>query len=60
MLHTFNCAAYEVAEPTYKSLVKFGIVTPENNTMQTMRWKTVNLREAIERNKNLANPCEHA
>ena len=60
MLHTFNCAAYEVAEPTYNSLVKFGIVAPENNTMQTVRWKTVNLREAIERNKNLANPCEHA
>lgn len=60
MLHTFNCAAYEVAEPTYNSLVKFGIVAPENNTMQTVRWKTVSLREAIERNKNLSNPCEHA
>lgn len=58
MLHSFSCAAYEIAQPTYDSLTSFGIIAPENNTMQTMRWKTINLREAVERNKESANPQE--
>jgi hypothetical protein len=56
MLHTFNCSAYEIAQPTYDSLASFGIITPENNAMQTMRWKTINLREVVTYNKNSSSP----
>ena len=56
MLHTFNCAAYEMAKPTYDSLIEFGIITPEHNTMQTMRWKTVELRSVVTKNKELEKP----
>jgi hypothetical protein len=56
MLHSFSCAAYEIAKPTYDSLTSFGIIAPANNTVQTMRWKTINLREIIERNKESSNP----
>lgn len=56
MLHTFNCSAYEIAQSTYDSLASFGIITPENNAMQTMRWKTVNLREVVTHNKNSTSP----
>jgi hypothetical protein len=58
MLHSFSCAAYEIAKPTYDSLTSFGIIAPANNTMQTMRWKTISLREMIERNKESSNPQE--
>ena len=56
MLHTFNCVAYEMAEPTYDSLISFGILEPAINTPQTMRWKTVDLREIALQNKQSANP----
>lgn len=58
MLHSFSCAAYEMAEPTYDSLISFGILEPEINTPQTMRWKTVDLREAALKNAQSANPQE--
>ena len=56
MLHTFNCVAYEMAEPTYDSLISFGILEPAINTPQTMRWKTVDLREIAIQNAQSANP----
>ncbi|MDD7753768.1 MAG: hypothetical protein PUJ51_04585 [Clostridiales bacterium] len=56
MLHTFNCVAYEMAEPTYDSLISFGILEPAINTPQTMRWKTVDLREIALQNKQSASP----
>lgn len=59
MLHTFNCVAYEMAEPTYDSLISFGILEPAINTPQTMRWKTVDLREAALKNAELPQPKDY-
>lgn len=59
MLHTFNCVAYEMAEPTYDSLISFGILEPAINTPQTMRWKTVNLREAALKNAESPQPKDY-
>lgn len=59
LLHTFNCQAYEMAEPTYQSLIKYGILNPKNNMMSTMRWKTVDLREAVARNAESENPQQY-
>lgn len=56
MLHTFNCNAYEMAPCSYDSLVSFGILAPEMTTPQTMRWKTVDLREIAEKNANSDHP----
>ena len=59
MLHTFNCSAYEMGEPTYNNLISFGILAPEDNTIQTMRWKTVDVRQAIIDNANSDNPQDY-
>jgi hypothetical protein len=45
-----------MAEPTYDSLISFGILAPAINTPQTMRWKTVDLREAAIKNAKLSSP----
>jgi hypothetical protein len=34
-----------MGESNYDSLIAFGILAPAINTPQTMRWKTVDLRE---------------
>lgn len=59
MLHTFNCSAYEMSEPTYDNLISFGILAPEDNTIQTMRWKTVDIRQAIIDNANSEKPKDY-
>ena len=59
MLHTFNCSAYEMSEPTYDNLISFGILAPEDNTIQTMRWKTVDVRQAIIDNANSEKPKDY-
>lgn len=56
MLHTFNCAAYEMASSDYDSLIQFGILEPAINTPKTMRWKTVELRETAQRNAESSQP----
>ena len=58
LLHTFNCVAYEMAESTYESLTSFGIIEPAITTPQTMRWRTVELREAALKNKESDNPLD--
>lgn len=47
MLHTFSCQAYEIAPFSYDALKSFGIIMPENETTQIMKWKTVDLKEAV-------------
>lgn len=59
MLHTFNCSAYEMGEPTYNNLIAFGILAPEDNTVQTMRWKTVDVRQAIIDNMESEQPQDY-
>jgi hypothetical protein len=48
-----------MAEPTYDSLISFGILEPAINTPQTMRWKTVDLREAALKNAELPQPKDY-
>lgn len=48
MLHTFNCNAYEIAPFSYDVLESFGIISTENETTQTMKWKTVDLKKAYQ------------
>ena len=57
LLHTFNCVAYEMAESTYESLTSFGIIEPAITTPQTMRWRTVELRDVALKNKESDNPA---
>lgn len=58
LLHTFTCNAYEMAPSTYDSLISFGILAPELIAPQTMRWKTVDLREVAEKNANSEKPAD--
>ena len=48
MLHTFNCNAYEIAPFSYNALESFGIISTENETTQTMKWKTVDLKKIMQ------------
>lgn len=59
MLHTFTCQAYEMGHPTHETMTSFGIIAPDNESTETMRWKTVDLRLLAEDNMNSANPKDY-
>ena len=59
MLHTFNCTAYEIAEPTHEALLSAGIIAPIAGSQQTLKWKTIDLQQVTLRNQFSSSPQEY-
>ena len=59
MLHTFNCSAYEMGKPTYETMTSFGIISPEGESKETIRWKSINLHDLVQENLKLAKPKDY-
>ena len=54
MLHTFTSTAYEIAENTYENLQKFNFVHANIDIPAQLRWKSINLKDAVNWNDEAA------